>query len=127
MKRLLLAAAFLALQGCASTDKYNEMLDTWIGADINKLVDVWGYPQNTIEAPNGNKVYVYNQSSSYQLPEVKTTTSNHAISGNNISGTSTSYSTGGVAVNQQCTTYFEVDDNNKILKWTWKGNNCKAS
>lgn len=114
--------AFSLLTGCATTANYEKILDTWVGSDANKLVNSWGYPQSSFEAPNGNTVYVYGSSGSYTMPTQTNTTYN--VIGNTVYGNSTT--TGGQTLNFWCRTYFEVNRSKRIVTWRWEGNNCKA-
>lgn len=121
--RALIAVLVIALlSGCATSAKYNAILDTWMGHDVNELVNSWGYPQNSFKAPNGNTVYVYGSSGSYTMPTQTNTTYN--VVGNTVYGNS--YTTGGQTLNFWCRTFFEVNDQNIIVNWRWEGNNCKA-
>jgi hypothetical protein len=103
------------LMSLGKTAKYEAKINSWIGADINKLIESWGYPESSFEAPNGNKVYVYSQDSSYTTPMVT----------NVNPSTHTAYTYGGRTVQRLCNTYFEVDSTGKIIKCTWKGNYCR--
>lgn len=121
--RALIAVLVIALlSGCATSAKYNAILDTWMWHDVNELVNSWGYPQNSFKAPNGNTVYVYGSSGSYTMPTQTNTTYN--VVGNTVYGNS--YTTGGQTLNFWCRTFFEVNDQNIIVNWRWEGNNCKA-
>ncbi|MBU2952736.1 hypothetical protein KO499_02940 [Marinobacter sp. F3R08] len=122
IKILFLVVTVVFLSACATTAKYEEILKTWVGSDINHLVASWGYPQNSFEAPNGNTVYMYSSSGSYTMP-TQTTTTYNAI-GNTVYGNSTT--TGGQTLNFSCRTYFEVNDSDRIVSWRWQGNNCTA-
>ena len=110
MKFLLNIFIVFILSACATTAKYEELLNTWLGQNINTLIDSWGYPENSFEGPNGNKVYVYSDSESYTSPT-------------QTYGTTT---TGGYIYSLSCQTFFEVNSSNVIVKWRKKGNNCKT-
>ncbi|KOO13326.1 hypothetical protein AKJ18_19140 [Vibrio xuii] len=125
MKKIVLII-LCVLQGCATTEKYNAILDTWMGHNINELVQSWGYPDSTFEAPNGNKVYVYGYQASTYVPQTNYTTTTYNVIGNNLYSNSTTNSYGGYSVNHNCTTYFETDVDGTIVNWQWKGNACKA-
>jgi len=110
----------LLLVGCATTAKYEASLNSWMGHDVNELVNSWGYPVNSFKAPNGNTVYVYDSSGSYTMPINTNTT--HNIIGNSIYSHSTT--TGGQTLNFWCRTFFEINESNEIVLWRWEGNNC---
>ena len=117
MKKVLWHSVLLLIcGGCVSSEKYSAAMDSWLGADVNKLVDSWGYPDNTLKIANGNTVYIYNRSTSYTTPVTVV---------NPVYGTS--YASGGQTVNLDCQTFFEVDKNNQIVNWQWKGNNCVSN
>ena len=118
----LLMSFFLIFAGCATTAKYEAALDSWLGHDVNELVDSWGYPVESFKAPNGNTVYVYNSSRSYAMPTQ--TTSTYNVHGKTVYGHSTT--TGGQTLEFWCRTFFEVSDSNKIITWRWEGNDCTS-
>ncbi len=53
---LLALAGFLG--GCATTGKYETVLDTWIGSGEVELVKAWGPPQSVYEV-GGSKFLTY--------------------------------------------------------------------
>ncbi len=63
--RRFIIFSFLILSGCATfqppatTIRYQQMLDTWNGKDINQLIYAWGPPTSTFNMPNGNKMYTW--------------------------------------------------------------------
>ena len=122
--RVIILAIFLViLTGCATSAKYNAILDSWMGKDVNNLVNSWGYPQNSFKAPNGNTVYVYGHSGSYTMPTQTNTT--HNVVGNTVY--SNSQTTGGQTLNFWCRTFIEANEQNIIVNWRWEGNNCVAN
>lgn len=122
LKTILVMTLLLSIIGCATTEKYEEVLDSWVGSDIQELINSWGYPENSYKAPNGNKVYVYKNDGSVHIPG-QTTVTNQVVGDNVYSTTNTS---AGVTVDYNCSTYFETDTYGKIVTWSWKGNNCVA-
>ena len=125
MKRPLLLALLL-LAGCATTAKYEAKLNSWVGADANSLVNSWGYPKSSFDAPNGNKVYVYQNAGSITMPTTYQTTANVTSYGNTAYGNATTNVYGGQTLNFWCKTFFEVDSTNRIVRWRWEGNRCKS-
>lgn len=121
-KLIYLTTLAVLLSGCATTARYETVLNTWMGENVNNLVNSWGYPQKSFNAPNGNMVYMYGNSSSYTMPTQTNTTYN--IIGNSAYGNS--MTTGGQTVNYWCRTYFEVNESNTIVNWRWEGNRCTA-
>ncbi|MEZ8990095.1 hypothetical protein AB4571_15345 [Vibrio breoganii] len=126
MKKLLLIVVITILSGCATTERYNAILDTWMGHDTEELVNSWGYPDNSFVAPNGNKVYVYGYQASTYVPQTNYTTTTYNAVGGTLYGNSTTNSVGGYTVQHNCTTFFEVDESGTLVNWRWKGNACKS-
>ena len=109
----------LTMSACATSKGYEELMNTWIGANVNKLMEVWGYPTRSFEEPNGNTIYAYTVSSNDttqidflhnpDLPDIPS-------SGAQIRG--------GKSYSFVCNTYFEVNEEKEIVKVEWKGNRC---
>lgn len=79
----------------------DKLLDSWVGENINTVIDAWCYPSDT-KTFAGRNIYSWNSSNSY-------------VSGNQYGiygGTST------------CNIHFEVNKQNTIIKWQWEGNSC---
>jgi hypothetical protein len=112
------------LARCASTAKYEAVLSSWINSDITKLTDSWGYPAGSFIAPNGNKVYIYQRGGSFTMPKTYETKANIYEYENYVYGNATTNVYGGQTLTLWCRTYFEVDSFNRIIKWSWQGNNC---
>jgi hypothetical protein len=125
MKKLIMIIPLLII-GCATTAGYEKILSSWVNADISDLTNKWGYPTEQFIAPNGNRVYVYQNSNSYKTPTRYQTNANANSFGNYTYGSATTQVTGGQTIVNWCRTYFEVDANNKIIRWRWEGNNCVA-
>jgi hypothetical protein len=121
MKHLITVLLWSALlSSCATSGKYEEILNSWTGHDANELVEAWGYPSSSFQAPNGNTVYTYDSNASIKMPSQTNTTSN--VIGNTVYSNSTTL--GGQNVALWCRTYFEVDAEQTIVKWSFEGNNC---
>lgn len=112
------------ISACATTKKYEAVLNSWMGSDVNNLINSWGYPQGTFDAPNGNKVYVYSRGGSVRMPQTYQTTANVYGYGNMAYGTATTNVYGGQTLHFWCNTFFEVDSSQRIVRWRWEGNNC---
>lgn len=81
-----------------------KVMNSWSGEDINTAIEVLGYP--TSEKEIANRHLFYWEESQMQF------------SGNR---------SGVYGGEYYCTRIFEVDKNNKIISWEWKGNNCPAA
>jgi hypothetical protein len=125
MRRMTAVLVVVLLSsGCATTAKYEAVLNTWLNNDINALTNSWGYPSGSFIAPNGNKVYVYQRGGSFTMPTTYQTQANVYGYGNMAYGTATTNVYGGQTLTFWCRTFFEVDSSNRIVKWSWQGNNC---
>lgn len=90
---------FVLLSGCATSEGYNRILNTWLDSDKQNLIETWGVPTNT---------YRLNDHIEY-LSYLRTSIS--SVDGN--------------IYNWKCETTFTVEDN-KITSWKYNGNNCEA-
>lgn len=76
-------------------------MNSWVGYTIDDVINKWGYPTSEKELA-GKKLYYWDSHQSY-------------VTGNQY------YVTGGEIYFIRI---FEVDKNNKVIKWEYKGNNC---
>lgn len=123
MTRLLLVMiAALWLSACATREAYEARIETYVGKPISVVMDDWGYPTGSFEAPNGNTVYTWDKQSSYsRAPSVQT----GIFTGTSSGGFFTGFGFGSDTVTRRCQTYFEVDKTNTILRWRTQGNDCR--
>lgn len=59
MKRLLAGLVFMALSACASVERYEQSLDTWLGKSEKELVSTWGVPDKTYQIDTSTKMIAY--------------------------------------------------------------------
>lgn len=85
-------------------DTMQRIMDSWIGENLETVIDHWGYPtqEKTIA---GKKLYYWINSS-------------YNVSGNQY------VVYGGESI---CNRILEVDKNNNVIKWQWEGNSCPAT
>ncbi|MDD5611021.1 MAG: hypothetical protein PHH69_05765 [Candidatus Omnitrophica bacterium] len=122
-RKVILILLVSLLAGCATQGKYQKKLDTWIDHDMEELISSWGYPDSSFTAPNGNTVYVYTSASSVTTPS-QTTYYGQVNPGGTYSGSS--LTSGGQQVNFSCKTFFEVNAEKKITRWSYEGNGCTS-
>ena len=142
-KPILAAVICASISGCASTENYEKILQSWIGADADRLVSAWGPPDSVYELSGGGKVLQWvnrrtvttGGHTTYQPVTTYNsgTTSAYGSYGGSAygmySGTSTTYVPTTTPVrmyNMRCATRFTVSEYNIIQSWTWEGNSCKA-
>lgn len=107
----------LALTACATRARLEERLSGWVGRDANDLSAQFGYPVDTLTAPNGNKVYVYERKTSYTTPPTYQT---YGEGKERVT-----VETEAQTVESWCRIFFEVDDQRRIVRWRLEGNACR--
>lgn len=122
MTRLLLFILMLAGTGCATRERYESQLQQWVGANISAVMDAWGYPSGSFEAPDGNLVYVWDRQEAYEYDPGFTT---GIYGGHGRYGSAFGFGIGTQTRLLRCQTYFEVDKKKTILSWRTQGNDCR--
>ena len=133
---VVLGAVCLCSGGCKTlqlpTGKgYTGLCQTYVGHDSGILVDSWGAPGRTFNAPNDQKVFVYVETKDeYTMnplahsalieypPNVDGRKSGPGEIAPGVVGQS-------VPAMDYCITYFEVSKKNQVRKALWKGD-CKS-
>ncbi len=98
---LLFAAA------CATVEKHEAKLQSWVGKPVDQLIMAWGQPAGVTDVGNGKKMYHFNWSSA---PVYNTTA-------NAFTGVQTT------SYQNYCNNTFMID-NGTVTSWSWKGNTC---
>ena len=125
MKSLFIAivfTAFFALSGCATTEGYKKILDSWLGMSEHALISQWGVPVRSYES-NGILYLVYDSRRTITLPGSSPTYTSTII-GNTIYTDSYGGSSP-TTIHKQCITTFQLR-NGKIFHWLFRGNDCRA-
>lgn len=88
---------------CASTQRHEEALNTWIGTDVNELIQAWGPPASTFEMPDGRKMYSWYYDGGVVAVPI-----------------------GSIAVarRRDCQTTFTVSTTGRVELWRYVGNAC---
>lgn len=123
LKISLFIAAVLAMQGCATHQKFVQKYDSWVGKDINHLIEQVGYPDSTYILPNNNKVYVYERTRIYSYPS----TSMGYWYGPYYRGGYGMFGYGIDIVQKTCKLYLETNKQGTIVKWGSAGNACVSN
>ena len=89
----------------ATTEKYEKVLDSWLGSNDSNLITSWGAPSSTYNMSNGNRILTFIESKSGPAVWM-----------------------GGMLVPLKfhCKTEFIVDPNNIIVGWRHEGNSCRS-
>ncbi|WP_155952212.1 hypothetical protein [Pseudomonas sp. CHM02] len=123
MKWLLTALALFALAGCATTGKYERVLQSWVGSTELELVQSWGPPVRVYES-NGHRFLTYSNEGSMYVPGTSPTYQTTYYG--NTAYTNSYGGSPGMNVQLSCVTTFDVVDN-RISSWRWQGNNCTSN
>lgn len=110
---------------------YTKLCQNYVGNDASKLVDSWGQPGRTFDAADQKKVFVYVETrDEYTLnpmahsalieypPRIDPRKGRTGETEGNVTGQS-------VSSMDYCITYFEVGQDNKVIRVFWKGD-CKS-
>lgn len=100
----VLALAFSLTAGCTSTATYEKTLQSWVGTDVNHLIEKWGPPADVFKLPNGNVMYSW----FFNGGAVAMPIGNMAY-----------------AVSRTCKTTFTANAQGTIQTWRWEGNACE--
>ena len=110
---------------------YTKLCRDYVGNDVSKLVNSWGYPGRTFDAADQKKVFVYVETrDEYTLnplahsalieypPRIDPRKGRTGETEGNVTGQS-------VSSMDYCITYFEVSKDNRVDRALWKGD-CKS-
>jgi hypothetical protein len=143
-KLSIVCAGIMSIGGCATTDGYEAILNSWVGDTSDHLVSVWGVPSREYDLGNGGKTLEYARSSQFVIPgrtvyrsqttydsgSVSASSSTGTTASGTYTGTSTTYvpqTTAPTVVDQSCVTRFSTDSMGRIVNWAWEGNACRAA
>lgn len=102
-----------------SEASFRKKVMSWEGASTRQLVDAFGYPDREMKSPEGNPVFEY--SSRREVRKAGDSVSSYSPA---LGAVITSTSADQVA-NYECKVWFEHKDG-KVLKVSYRGNDCKA-
>jgi hypothetical protein len=105
-KTLLLAG--LALAGCATTNRYERMLQSWVGASADDLIETWGPPSAAAPLGDGGRILEWSW-----------------LGGTVVYAQRLGYGTLATGSQAWCQTSFRVDERNRVIRWSWRGNSCR--
>ncbi|MBP6564024.1 MAG: hypothetical protein KA200_00265 [Burkholderiales bacterium] len=98
MRRALLAVGALALAGCM-TSTMEGVLEPWVGAPIDEVVEQWGPPSQSTPVARGRTVATWDSSRLVLL--------------------------GGTGGTFSCVRQMTFDDaSRRVVDWRWSGNDC---
>lgn len=129
IRGLTLAIISFFLVACATEENYQLALNSWRGANINQLVTLWGYPDQTSRAPDGNRLFIYRLEERGRNPVYVTPAMTNVVqNGQGLTVMTTpGMVSGGGTYDFHCTTWVEVNKHNIIVNTAFRGNNCVAT
>lgn len=107
MRKAITLASIMLFLGCSGQKKFEATLDSWVGADVNRLIQSWGPPTRSYKMPNGHTVYTWAWDSHGAMAV--------PLYGGGVIAQSLDYS---------CIKDFEADENDRIVSWHYSGNRC---
>ena len=105
------AFAIALLASCATTGKYQRVLQSWMGADVNRPMQVWGPPSSEYRMPNGDTMYTWLWVGGTLV------TASYNQYWNMVTAGSVTY---------WCKTTFTAGSTGILYNWRWEGNACKS-
>ena len=127
-KLTLLVGTILFMQGCATQENFVKRYDSWLGHDINHLMQEIGYPDGTYILPNKNKVYVYEKSRIYSIPSMPMMGYGYGRYGGYYGGYGMyGYGYGNDIIQKSCKLFLETNKKGIIVKWGSRGNSCVSN
>ena len=123
MFRLISAFVLVAaIAACGTTEKYEAILNTFVGGPERRLVAEWGPPDSFYEA-EGVRYLTYRKSSSTYFPGSPPTVTTEYVG--RTAYTRTSGGSSGFFITRECTTTFTVAEG-RVASWKHKGDDCRA-
>ena len=111
-----------SLAACATTEKYEAILESWVGKTENALIEAWGPPDSVYET-SGTKYLTYAKSGTAYVPGIPPTYRTTIIG--DTAHTRSYGGTPGYVYSRNCKTSFALVKG-VIQKWRWEGNACVA-
>lgn len=100
----------------AGEQRLAKVMDSWLGGDINRLIEQLGAPDRQYRMPNGNRLFTWIDSQSVQLP---------IIMGSPYYEGGPTMGFGGDTITYSCKFTFSVYPNGRIFSWRMEGNTCR--
>ena len=122
MRKWIFCSVALLLGACATAEKYEAVLKTWVGSNESSLISAWGPPDSVYENA-GEKYLTYSKSSTGYVPGTAPSYSTRIIG--NTAYTTTYGGSPGYAYNQNCKTTFTLLGG-IIKSWRYEGNACRS-
>jgi|GEM_PF-5910800 hypothetical protein len=117
MKKIIVFLFFVSLFGCvSSSEREANFEEKWIGSSSQLVINQFGYPDNIISLPSGNKLMVYSKTSSRTREDQVYLTPYER----NKKNTKEKYETVYTKTTTVSERYFELDSDNRVVKTSRK-------
>lgn len=120
MSKRAISLLLAAVAGCATTPKYEAMLERWVGMPEDTLVRAWGPPDRVYDG-RSVRTLTYHRGSPPVAPGAAQVYYASPVG----MRTASAAGTPPMALNSACITTFEVAGG-VVRSWRWQGNDCKA-
>lgn len=143
VRKAALLAVATAITGCATSGRFTEKMDGFVGQPEAVLVGTYGPPQSSYQLTDGSRVIQYTRGQTMVMPgattyePVRTTTTGNITmrqgaqrATGTYGQTSTSYvpqQSPGTTLAFWCTVTFTISKDGVVQRWSAEGNNCVAS
>ena len=125
MKKILLSTTllFLATTSCFAEPFMDKALSSWVGYPVDAIIKSWGYPDSQQNIA-GKNVYIWEERNTYQQSTYEKSTVKTDKKGRTYVDT---YTSGGGTTEYYCKKIIEVNSDNIISGYSYKGNACPAA
>jgi hypothetical protein len=117
---LMIFICSVLLCSCASNEKYNKMIQQWVGADEDALIASWGAPSGSYQTEKAKYITYDNLRNNYVPPtpsSVQFIRQGDAVFTRPIPGTP------GYSYTSECRTTFTIQ-NKRVVNASATGNSC---
>ncbi len=122
MKKIILffTVSFMYINIAQAEPFMDKALDSWVGYPLESVIKYWGYPdsQQTIA---GKNIYIWEEKSEYQSDTVERSTIKTDKKGRTYVDT---HKSGGSTYEMLCRKILEVNSDNIVSGYSYKGNIC---
>lgn len=126
--------ALAAMVGCATTERFEALMSSWLGHSEAELVSKLGPPNNSYRLQDGGRVLSYSSGATVPIgggttytPMITRTTG--MIGSTPVYGTSTTMLPTQMPIYNvplYCTVNFTINDAGRVTYWQATGNHCVA-
>lgn len=117
---LALCVSSMILLGCVSAEKYNNMIQQWVGADEDALIATWGAPKSSYQTDQAKYLTYENVRQNYIPPTPSTV---QVIRQGDTVFTRPIPGSPGYSYTSECRTTFTIQ-NKRVVNVSASGNSC---